>query len=51
MNKYNWEGIKNFPSVKYDWENFEKHNVTALNVLYVKKEKVYPAYVSKQQKL
>ena len=47
INKYNWEGI-NFPSEKDDWKKFEKNNVTiALNVLYVKKEKIYPAYVSK----
>ena len=47
INKYNWEGI-NFPSEKVDWKKFEKNNVTiALNVLYVKKEKIYPAYVSK----
>ena len=39
---------KNFPSEKYDWEKIEKNNVTiAPNVLYVKKEKIYPAYVSK----
>ena len=45
--KYKWEGI-NFPSEKDDWKNFEKDNVTiALNVLYAKKEKIYPAYVSK----
>ena len=43
INKYNWEGI-NFPSGKDDWKNFEKNNVTiALNVLYAKKEKKYPA--------
>ena len=47
INKYNWEGI-NFPSEKDDWKKFEKNNVTiALNVLYAKKEKIYPAYVSK----
>ena len=47
MSKYNWEGI-NFPSEKDDWKKFEKNNVTiALNVLYAKKEKIYPAYVSK----
>ena len=45
--KYKWEGI-NFPSEKDDWKIFEKNNVTiALNVLYAKKEKLYPAYVSK----
>ena len=47
MNKYNWEGI-NFPSVKDYWKTLEKNNVTiALNDLYPKKEKLYPAYVSK----
>ena len=47
INKYNWEGI-NFPSEKDDWKKFEKNNVTiALNVLYTKKEKLYPSYVSK----
>ena len=29
-------------------KKFEKNNVTiALNILYVKKEKIYPAYLSK----
>ena len=47
INKYNWEGI-NYSSKKDDWKKFEKNNVAiALNVLYVKKEKIYPAYVSK----
>ena len=47
INKYNWEGI-HFPSDKDDWKKFEKNNVTiALNVLYAKKEKIYPAYISK----
>ena len=47
INKYNWEKI-NFPSEKDDWKKFENNNVTiALNVLYAKKEKLYPAYVSK----
>ena len=47
MNTYNWERI-NYPSEKDDWKKFEKNNVTiALNVLYAKKEKIYPAYVSK----
>ena len=37
-----------FPSEKDDWKKFEKNNVTiVLNVLYVKKEKIHPAYVSK----
>ena len=47
VNKYNWKGT-NFPSEKKDWEKFEKNNVTiTLNVLYAKKEKIYPAYVLK----
>ena len=47
INKYKWEGI-NFPSGKNDWKKFEKNNVAiALNVLHSKKEKIYPAYVSK----
>ena len=48
INKYHCEGIK-FPSEKDDWKKFEKNNVTiALNVLYAKKEKIYPAYVLKR---
>ena len=47
MKKCNWEGINYLPE-KGDWKNFEKNNVAiALNVLYAKKEKIYPAYVSK----
>ena len=47
INKCDWEGI-NFPSEKDDWKTFEKNNVTtALNVFYAKKEKIYPAYLSK----
>ena len=47
INKHNWEE-KSFPSRKDDWKKFEKKNQTiALNVLYAKKEKVYPTYVSK----
>ena len=47
INKYNWKEI-NYPSKKDDWKKFKKNNVTiALNVLYAKKEKIYPAYVSK----
>ena len=46
INKYNWERI-NFLSQKNDWRKLEKNSVTvALNVLYAKKEKIYPAYVS-----
>ena len=41
------EGI-NFLPEKDNWKKSEKNNVTiALNVLYAKKEKIYPAYVSK----
>ena len=33
---------------KYGWKRFEKNNATiALNVLCVKKEEIYPVYVSK----
>ena len=49
INKYRWEGI-NFPVEKYDWKKFQKNNlriVNAFNVLYAKKEKISPAYVSK----
>ena len=39
---------KFFIKKKDDWNTFEKNNVTtALNVLYAKKEKIYPAHVSK----
>ena len=38
----------NFPSKMIIEKKIEKKNVTvALNVLYAKKEKIYPAYVSK----
>ena len=47
INKYNWEGI-NFPSEKNDQKRIEENNVTiAFNVLYAKREKIYPAYISK----
>ena len=43
VNKYNWEGI-NFPSEIDDGKKIEKNNlIIALNVLYTKKEKIYPA--------
>ena len=46
-NKYNWKGIS-YLLQKHNWKNLEKNNLTiALNFLYVKKEKLYPAYVSK----
>ena len=39
---------KKFPSEKDDWKKNEKNNLTIVfNVLYAKKEKLYPAYVSK----
>ena len=47
INKYNCEG-KNFAWEKDYWKNFEKNDATiAHHVLYAKKEKIYPAYVSK----
>ena len=47
IDKYNWER-KNYPSEKDDWKKIEKSNPTiAFNVLYNKKEKIYPTYVSK----
>ena len=47
INKYKWEGI-NFPSEKCDRKESEKSNVTiVLDVLCAKKEKKYPAYISK----
>ena len=46
INKYNWERV-NFPSEKDNWKKLEKINITiTLNVLYAKKEKIYPPYVS-----
>ena len=37
-----------FHQRKIIWKNLKKNNVTiALNVLYAKKQKIYPAYVSK----
>ena len=47
INKYKWEGT-NVPSEKDDWKRFEKNNVAiTINGLYAKKEKIYPAYISK----
>ena len=47
INKYG-RGEIHFPSEEDDWKKLEKNNVTiALNVLYAKKGKIYPAYVSK----
>ena len=45
--KLNWERII-FPSEKNDWKKIEKNSQTnALYILFAKKEKVYLAYVSK----
>ena len=47
INKCNWERI-NYSSEKDGWKKIEKNNVTiALNVLYTKKEKIYPGDISK----
>ena len=47
INKCNWKGISCL-SRKTEWGNYEKNNLTSfLNVLYVKKIKIYPAYISK----
>ena len=47
INKYKWEVI-NFPSENDDWKKYEKNSLAiALNVLYAKKEKISPAYISK----
>ena len=47
INKYKWEGI-NFPSEKADWKKIAENNVkVAHNIFFAKKEKIYPAYVSK----
>ena len=43
INKCYWKG-RHFPSEKDCWKKFGKKKVTiALNVLYTKKEKIYPA--------
>ena len=50
MDKHNWEGV-NYPSEKDDRKKFKKNNLAlALNVFYVKKGKIYPAYAIKQLK-
>ena len=47
LNKHKWGRIT-FPSEKDHWKKIEKNNVIiTLNVLYMKKEKIYPTYVSK----
>ena len=46
LSKYKWEGISYLK--KDNWKKGERNNVTiALNVLYNKKEKINPGYVSK----
>ena len=46
ISKYNWKGI-NCPSEIDDWKTFEKNNPTfTLNILYVKKREICPAYIS-----
>ena len=50
INKYNWKEIDSL-SEKVDLKKFEENNLTiAFNILYTKKEKIYPAYVSKNTK-
>ena len=42
-------GTNKLSSEKDDWKTLEKNNLMiALNVLYAKSEKIYPAYFSKQ---
>ena len=49
IDKYNWEGI-NFLAEKDDSKKIEKNNWTIVfNVLFAKKEKLYPAYASKHK--
>ena len=49
INKYNLEEI-NCPWEEVDWKKTEKNNGTiALNVLYARKQKIYPSYVSKHK--
>ena len=38
-----------YPSKKDNWKKFEKNNLAIyFNVSYAKSEKIYPAYISKQ---
>ena len=47
INKYKWKGIK-FSFEKDDSDKFEKkYEKSIVIVLYVKRENIYPAYVSK----
>ena len=48
IKKYNYWKRINFPLENKGWKQLEKNNpAIAFNVLYAKKEKIYPAYVSK----
>ena len=47
INKYNWKGI-NYPAKIDYWKTFDKNNPTiALNILYIKENNIYPAYISR----
>ena len=47
INKYNWERIS-YSSKIDDWKSFEKNiRANALNILYINKKEIYPAYISK----
>ena len=49
INKFSWEGL-NFLSEIDDCKKTEKISVTfALNILYAKKEKIYPSHDSKHR--
>ena len=49
LGKYYWQEI-NYQSEKDDWKKIQKNNLTVvLNILCIKKEKIYPTYVSKQK--
>ena len=45
INKYNWKRMK-YPSEEDDWKKIEKNDLNiAFNILHVKNEKIYPAFV------
>ena len=51
INKYNWKKI-NYLTGKDDWKKFEKINpIIFLNVFYVKKMNIHPAYISKHNRI
>ena len=51
LNKYNWVGM-NYSSEKDDRKKFEKDKLMIdLNLLYARKEKKYPAFVSKHDSI